>query len=169
MSFMKLKSGTRFSAHQELCELVESNGDTVIDFSFRGRNNYFLMQGEDEASKYILYAFLICPDDAGWVVKLVNEFEHIPNYDCPERLLRGSNVKNETAVAWRNQVKQHWEMQALERLSNTHEHSVTCLCRYKSEEQLAELNVLIEQNEKMKANESTALTPDLSYDEELPF
>jgi len=68
--FINLLSGTRFAAHQEMNEFIEAMDDSVIDFSFRGRHNWFVMEKPD-LTKYILYVFLVCPSDAGWGMKVL--------------------------------------------------------------------------------------------------
>lgn len=129
MSFIKLKSGTRFSAHQEMCEQVESLNDNVIDYSFRGRHNWLLMESE-QGLRYVLYVFVVCPE-GDWLMKMMTESEFIPAIDCPERLVNQSNLDNEIAKAWRKQVVEFWDMKALEMKSVKNEAVVHCGCRSK--------------------------------------
>ena len=132
--FTELQSCTRFSAHNEMCEVIESLEDAVIDFSFRGRDNYFLLEsiGADERiTRYIMYVFLICTEEKGWMMKMLSETDKIPNTNCPVRLLRQSTVKEQTAVAWRQMIMQMEEMKTLERMSIKAEATKTCLCRHK--------------------------------------
>ena len=128
--FIELVSGTRFGAHQEMLEIVEAMQDSVVDFSFRGNDNFFLMENAD-GIRYINYAFLICPLDKGWTLKVVNETEHIPNINAPLRLIRQSTCENEHAVEWRELVRRVHEQRELSKLSIANETTPTCSCRSK--------------------------------------
>jgi hypothetical protein len=128
--FIQLKSGTRFSSHIEMCEFIESMEDSVVDHSFRGRDNYFLMESSN-GIRYINYVFLICPSDKGWAMQIVTESEHIPNVDCPLRILRQSNCDELSAREWRKMCKNVHEQYALEKLSISNEAIPTCTCRSK--------------------------------------
>jgi hypothetical protein len=128
--FTQLVSGTRFSAHLEMCELVEALEDSVVDFSFRGRDNYFLMETPDGV-RYINYVFLVNQENLGWTMKLLNEAEFIPNINAPIRLIRQSTCEIESAVQWRKLVRKVNENYEMEKLSISNETTPTCLCRSK--------------------------------------
>jgi hypothetical protein len=129
MSFIKLKSGTRFSAHQEMCEQLESLNDNVLDYSFRGRHNWLLMENKSGV-RYVLYVFVVCPE-GHWLMKIMTESECIPAIDCPERLVKQSTLEDKGATAWRKQVEEYWSMKAIEMKSVKNEAVVHCGCRSK--------------------------------------
>jgi hypothetical protein len=132
--FTELQSCTRFSAHNEMCEIIESLEDSTIDFSFRGRDNYFLLEhvGADEKiTRYIMYVFLICTEQKGWMMKMLSETDKIPNTNCPVRLLKQSTSKEPSALAWREMIMQMEELRTLERMSIKAEATATCVCRHK--------------------------------------
>ena len=129
MSFMKLKSGTRFAAHQEMCEQIDALNDNVLDYSFRGRHNWLLMESECGV-RYVLYVFVVCPE-GDWIMKMMNESEFIPSIDCPERLVKQSTLENVVATSWRKQVIEYWKMKDLEIESARNESAVHCSCREK--------------------------------------
>jgi hypothetical protein len=130
MSFIKIASETRFSAHQEMCQHIESLDDNVIDYSFRGRHNWLLMETK-EGVRYVLYVFVVCPEGK-WLIKMITEGEFIPAIDCPERLVKQSTLDNEVASAWRKQVTEYWVMRSLEMESIKNENAQRCnSCRVK--------------------------------------
>lgn len=132
--FTPLLSCTRFAAHNEMCEHIESMDDTVIDFSFRGRSNYFAMERTNQdgsIQRYILYVFVIYTECKGWMMKVIREDEMIPNVDCPIRIIKLSSLMNEGALAWRNMIIQLDKNKALERESALAElKSKSCICRH---------------------------------------
>lgn len=133
-TFTELQSCTRFAAHNEMCEFIESLDDSVIDFSFRGRDNYFLLENvasDETITRYILYVFLICTEEKGWVMRAVSEMEKIPNTNCPVRLLRQSNVQEPSAKEWRSMIMRIEDQRKLEQLSIKAEATNTCICRLK--------------------------------------
>lgn len=133
-TFTELQSCTRFAAHSEMCEHIESFEDSVVDFSFRGRDNYFLLENvasDETITRYIMYVFLICTEEKGWLMKMVSEMDKIPNTNCPVRLLRQSTIQETSAKAWRSMIIQIDEQKTLERLSIKAEATSNCICRLK--------------------------------------
>jgi hypothetical protein len=154
MSFITLKSCTAFGAHQEMCDILEGQEDVILDFSFRGRHNYFVME-DNLGVKYIQYIFLIKPNNEDWAMKIVNEHEHIPMIDCPERIIKQSTLNHDVAVAWRKQVRHFWEVKSMESISSHNEALSVCLCRYKEDE--------------MVKKEKPKVKVDVSFDEKMSF
>lgn len=127
--FIQLKSCTKFAAHMELCDHVESMEDNVLEFSLRGRHNYFLMENDDSV-RYILYVFLIKTEEQGFMMKMVDETEKIPNTDCPMFLIRQSTLNHPDAMAWRHMISEMDMYKEMERQSISNEKFTTCVCRH---------------------------------------
>lgn len=113
----KLNVHDKFNAHISMCGHVTALGMAIVDHSFRGRHNYFLLEDAD-GQRVILYVFVVCLDDDGYRMKFVYEDQYIPDNSCPERMLRGSTCKEESAVAWRNNMLSVMEMKRLERMAS---------------------------------------------------
>lgn len=125
----------------ELTAHIESMEDTAIDFSFKGRHNWFLMErvsADDTIMRYILYAFVIYVEDNGWMMKLLSEDDSIPNTNCPVYLLKQSTFKDPSAMAWRHMIMQMDSDRKLEQASISLEKTATCICRHKVEKSRAE-------------------------------
>ncbi|MAM55833.1 MAG: hypothetical protein CMN25_00655 [Salinicola sp.] len=86
----------------------------IIDHSLRGNVLYLLYFKPEQNYRFITVYLLSGPSpcsrregDRGWGYKDMDESMHPYYYDCPERLLKQSDVQSEFAVAWREACRQH--------------------------------------------------------------
>lgn len=96
--FIELNACTEFAAHNDMCSHLESMEDSVLKFSLRGRHNFLLMEhvSQDETvTRYIIYVFLVCTEERGWLMKIIREDEQIPNADCPVWLIKQSTMQSQ--------------------------------------------------------------------------
>lgn len=86
----------------------------IIDHSLRGNVLYVVFRKPEQGYRFIAIYLLSGPSprsrregDRCWGYKDMDESMRPYYYDCPERLLKQSDLQCEDAVAWREACRQH--------------------------------------------------------------
>lgn len=131
--FIKLISQTKLGAHIEMTAHVESMDDSVVEYSFRGRYNWFLMErvsSEGTVLRYILFTFVINTEEQGWMMRVLTEDEFIPYHNCPLFMVRQSTLQDESAFKWRETIIQIDVDRQIQQDAIAAQETMKCACRH---------------------------------------
>jgi hypothetical protein len=86
-------------------QIIEEVTKGAIDFSVKGNTVYVLHTAANSGKKFIAVV-LIKKSGGNYGYKVIPENQHPYYYDCPEKILKQSEVNDPHAIHWRDKCRE---------------------------------------------------------------